>query len=203
MGNGFYNRFKESNYLPINLPNIITIARILMVPVIVWLIVSNAFVLAFFVFIAAGVSDAIDGFIAKHFDLATELGAYLDPIADKLLLVAIYLSLGFLEHLPAWLVILVVSRDFLIIGGMLLAWLIDRPIEVHPLWISKINTTLQIVLAGAVLGILAFEPAIQYAVIWGSIIVGVSTIASGSAYIRQWLQHMNNGNSVADNAKSD
>ncbi len=179
-----------------------------MVPIIVWLIVTDAFVLAFIVFLTAGISDAIDGFIAKKFDLATELGAYLDPIADKLLLVVIYLSLGFLEHLPAWLVIIVASRDILIVGGMLLAWLIDRPIEVHPLWISKVNTALQIALAGVVLGILAFEPQIQYVVMWGSVIVGASTAASGAAYIRQWLGHMANGNgpdsnSVAGKHKSD
>jgi len=164
-----------------------------MVPIIVWLIVTDAFVLAFAIFLIAGISDAVDGFIAKRFNLTTELGAYLDPLADKLLLVAIYLSLGFLEHLPAWLVITVASRDILIVGGMMLAWLIDRPIEVHPLWISKINTTLQIALAGIVLGILAFNPQIEYVVLWGSVIVGVSTLASGAAYIRQWLAHMANG----------
>ncbi len=194
--------------MPINLPNLITIARILMVPITVWLIVTNAFVLAFAVFLIAGVSDAVDGFIAKRFGLTTELGAYLDPLADKLLLVAIYLSLGFLEHLPAWLVITVASRDILIVGGMLLAWLIGRPIEVHPLWISKINTTLQITLAGVVLGILAFNPQIEFVVMWGSVIVGVSTVASGAAYLRQWLTHMANANGgdrndVAAKSKSD
>ena len=194
--------------MPINLPNLITIARILMVPVTVWLIVTNAFVLAFAVFLIAGISDAVDGFIAKRFGLTTELGAYLDPLADKLLLVAIYLSLGFLEYLPAWLVITVASRDILIVGGMLLAWLIDRPIEVHPLWISKINTTLQIALAGVVLGILAFNPQIEFVVMWGSVIVGISTVASGAAYLRQWLAHMakangDNSNDVAAKSKSD
>lgn len=174
-----------------------------MVPVTIWLIVTDQFLLAFVSFIVAGLSDAVDGFIAKRFDLVTELGAYLDPIADKLLLVGIYVSLGLLQHLPAWLVILVASRDFLIVGGMLLAWLIDRPIEVHPLLISKINTTLQIMLAGLALGVLAFGFDEGWSVVWGSAVVGFSTIASGAAYIRQWLHHMSNGNHVAQNDKSD
>ena len=193
--------------MPINLPNIITLARILMVPVTIWLIVSDAYLFAFLAFIIAGVSDAVDGFIAKRFDLVTELGAYLDPIADKLLLVGIYVALGMFQHLPAWLVILVASRDILIIGGMLLAWLINRPIEVHPLMISKINTTLQITLAGLVLGILAFELDLAWTVVWGSAVVGLSTVASGGTYIKQWLNHMSNGNGmrtkVAQKDKSD
>ncbi len=169
-----------------------------MVPITIWLIVSDAYLLAFIAFVAAGISDAVDGFIAKHFGLETELGAYLDPIADKLLLVGIYIVLGWLQHLPAWLVILVASRDILIVGGMLLAWLIGRPIEIHPLMVSKINTVLQIALAGLALGLLAFEIDLQWAIVWGSAVVGLTTIASGGAYIKQWLHHMSsnitNGN---------
>ncbi len=174
-----------------------------MVPVTIWLIVTDAFLLAFIAFIVAGISDAVDGFIAKRFNLATELGAYLDPIADKLLLVGIYVSLGMLQHLPAWLVILVASRDILIVGGMMLAWLVDRPIKVRPLVISKINTTLQIMLAGLALGVLAFGLDEGWSVVWGSAVVGISTVASGGAYIRQWLAHMSNGNNVAQTGKSD
>ena len=189
--------------MPINLPNIITLARILLVPVTIWLIVSDAFQLAFIAFIVAGISDAVDGFIAKRFNLATELGSYLDPIADKLLLVGIYVSLGMLQHLPPWLVILVASRDILIIGGMLLAWLIGRPIKVHPLTVSKINTVLQIALAGLALAFLAFEIRDGWLIIWGSALVGIFTVVSGGAYMRQWLRHMSNGNNVAQKGKSD
>jgi len=181
--------------LPINLPNIITLGRILLVPVTIWLIITGSFQMAFIAFIVAGISDAVDGFIAKRFNLATELGAYLDPLADKLLLVGIYVSLGMLLYLPPWLVILVASRDILIVGGMLLAWLIGRPIKVHPLPISKMNTVLQIALAGLVLAFLALELPGGWLVVWGSAIVGVFTIASGGAYMRQWLSHMTNGNS--------
>ena len=82
----------------------------------------------------------------------TELGAYLDPIADKALLVSIYVTLGFAGHLPAWLVIAVVSRDILIVGAVLLSWMLSRPMSLHPILISKANTFSQIVLAGLVLG---------------------------------------------------
>ncbi len=107
--------------VPVNLPNLITIARILMVPLTVWLIITGRHELAFFVFILAGISDGVDGFIAKRFDMRTTLGAYLDPLADKLLLMSIYVTLGILDQLPAWLAILVVSRDLLIVGGVVLA----------------------------------------------------------------------------------
>jgi len=100
-----------------NLPNIITLARILLVPVTIWLIVSGEFGFAFLVFISAGIGDGIDGFIARRYNMKTQLGAYLDPLADKVLLVSIYISLGFLQHMPAWLVILVASRDVLIVGA--------------------------------------------------------------------------------------
>src|SRR5262249_30676988 len=80
-----------------------------------------------------------------------ELGAYLDPIADKTLLVSIYVTLGLAGHLPVWLVIAVVSRDILIVGAVVLSWMLSRPLTMHPLLISKVNTFAQIVLAGLVL----------------------------------------------------
>src|SRR5690606_16869004 len=98
-----------------SLPNIITIARILLVPITVWLLVSEEYLIGFLAFITAGASDGIDGYVARRYNLKTELGAYLDPLADKALLVSIYVTLGFQRDLPAWLVILVVSRDVLIV----------------------------------------------------------------------------------------
>lgn len=179
--------------MPINLPNLITVIRILLVPVTVWLIVQGAYMLSFVAFLVAGISDGIDGFIAKRFDLSTELGAYLDPLADKLLLVAIYLSLGVSHHLPSFLVILVVSRDILIVGGLLLAWLVNRPIRIKPLGISKLNTVLQILQAGAVLAVLGFQLDDHGFILVSSVMVGITTIASGAAYISRWLVHMANG----------
>ena len=96
-----------------------------------WLIVTHEMTAAFVLFLLAGVSDAADGYLAKRFQWRTELGSYLDPIADKLLLMSIYVTLGFSNHLPAWLVIAVVSRDILIIGAFLLSWVLSRPVP-HP-----------------------------------------------------------------------
>jgi len=177
----------------LNLPNLITIFRIFMVPLIVWLIISGQFLPAFLIFVLAGLSDAVDGFIAKKFNQATELGAYLDPIADKLLLVSIYVALGFQAILPAWLVILVVSRDILIIGACLLSWLMDKPVPVTPLMVSKANTTAQIVLAALMLGGLGFEIELVDLIRVTSVLVAALTVLSAAAYLRLWLEHMANG----------
>ncbi len=176
--------------VPVNLPNLITIARILMVPLTVWLIITGRHELAFFVFILAGISDGVDGFIAKRFDMRTTLGAYLDPLADKLLLMSIYVTLGILDQLPAWLAILVVSRDLLIVGGVVLAWLMDAPMDMKPLWISKVNTTVQIIFAGAFLFFRGNGWDTGTLVFFGAPLVAAFTVASGALYLRDWLRHM-------------
>jgi cardiolipin synthase len=181
-----------------NLPNIITIGRILLVPVTIWLIVAGQFGLAFLVFIMAGVGDGIDGFIARRYSMKTKLGAYLDPLADKLLLVSIYISLGFLQHMPAWLVILVASRDVLIVGAVILSWILDKPIKVQPLMISKVNTVAQIIFAGGQLAILAWMTDATWFPLIGSAVVAFLTIASAALYLREWARHMANGASTRE-----
>ncbi|HEY7764401.1 MAG TPA: CDP-alcohol phosphatidyltransferase family protein [Aestuariivirgaceae bacterium] len=173
-----------------NLPNAITIARILSVPVLIWLIVAGQYLLAFWLFVFAGLSDGVDGYIAKRFDQRTELGAYLDPIADKLMLVSIYVSLGLLRVLPPWLVILVVTRDIMIVGGVLLATLLEQPVKVKPLLISKLNTAAQIILAGLVLAVLGFGLPSRELVLIGSVIVAALTIVSGTQYVTTWIRSM-------------
>ena len=111
-------------------------------------------------FLAAGVSDAVDGYLAKRFDMTTELGAYLDPLADKALIVSIYLTLGIKGLIPGWLVILVVSRDIMIVGAVMLSWLVGIPLKVKPLLVSKLNTVAQIVFACVVLGTVGFGYAL-------------------------------------------
>lgn len=179
-----------------NLPNIITIGRILLVPVAIWLIVAGQFGFAFLVFISAGVGDGVDGYIARRYSMKTQLGAYLDPLADKLLLVSIYLTLGFLQHMPAWLVILVASRDVLIVGAVILSWIMDKPIKVQPLMVSKINTALQIIFAGGQLAMLAWMSDATWFPVAGSAIVAFFTIASAALYMREWARHMANGAST-------
>src|SRR5687768_14448704 len=121
----------------LTLPNVITFVRLFSVPLIVWLMVADRFVEATLLFILAGISDAADGFIAKRFGAASELGAYLDPTADKALLVSVFITLGFKGVLPAWVIILVVSRDILIVGGIILSYLLTNPVAMRPLWVSK------------------------------------------------------------------
>jgi cardiolipin synthase len=140
----------------LSIPNIITLARLLSVPLLVWLILGEQFLLAFALFVVSGISDALDGFIAKRFNASTQLGAYLDPLADKALLVSIYVTLGLGAHLAEWVVITVVSRDILIISAVILSALLNQSVVMQPLMISKVNTTLQIALAAIVLGALAF-----------------------------------------------
>jgi cardiolipin synthase len=170
-----------------NLPNAITVARLLAVPVMIWLIVSGRMSAAFWLFVAAGVSDGVDGFIAKRFRAESRLGSYLDPIADKVMLVCIYVTLGLEDQLSSWLVILVVFRDALIVGGALLSQVLDHSLKVRPLYISKINTVAQIVLAAVVLAELgAIMP--DFPLIGGlEILVAVTTASSGGVYLIRWL----------------
>jgi cardiolipin synthase len=175
----------------LSIPNLITLARILLVPIVVWTIASGAMWVAFVLFVAAGVSDAVDGFLAKRFNMTTVLGAYLDPLADKALIVSIYLTLGINGEIPRWLVILVVSRDILIVGGIMLSWLMGSPLKIKPLLVSKLNTVVQIVFACVVLGSLGFDlhvPALK-SVLMG--LVAALTLLSVGAYLAQWMRHMN------------
>ncbi len=174
-----------------NLPNLITIARILLVPVAVWAIASREMQMAFLVFLIAGVSDAVDGFLAKRFNMKSELGAYLDPLADKVLIVSIYITLGITEAIPRWIVILVVSRDILIVGGVMMALILGKPMRVRPVLVSKLNTAAQIVFACLVLASLAFgfDSELAQSVIMA--IVAALTLASIGFYVREWALHMN------------
>jgi cardiolipin synthase (CMP-forming) len=174
----------------LNVPNLITIGRILLVPVIIWAITSAEMQIAFALFLIAGLSDAVDGFLAKRFRMSTELGAHLDPLADKALIVSIYVALGITEVIPRWLVILVVSRDILIIGGVMLAWFLGKPIRVKPALVSKLNTVAQIVFACLVLAELAFRIELQTVQAAVMALVAVLTLASIGFYVRAWGLHM-------------
>jgi cardiolipin synthase len=174
----------------LSIPNLITLARILLVPVVVWAIASNQMLFAFLLFAAAGVSDAVDGFLAKRFGMASELGAYLDPLADKVLIVSIYVSLGIVDALPRWLVILVVSRDLLIVGGVLFSWLLNKPVSVKPHMVSKVNTAAQLILVGLVLAALGFTFDAGWALTLTMAAVAVLTLASVAVYLREWVLHM-------------
>jgi cardiolipin synthase len=175
----------------LSIPNLITLGRILLVPIVVWAIASGTMWIAFVLFVAAGISDAVDGFLAKRFHMTTVLGAYLDPLADKALIVSIYVTLGVNGLIPRWLVILVVSRDIMIVGGVMLSWLVGSPVKVKPLLVSKLNTVAQIVFACVVLGSLGFnfEVPLLNLVLMG--LVAALTLLSVAAYVAEWVRHMN------------
>jgi cardiolipin synthase (CMP-forming) len=175
----------------LSIPNLITLGRILAVPVILWAITSGEMRIAFILFLVAGLSDLIDGFLAKRFGMATELGAYLDPLADKAMIVAIYVALGIVEAMPRWLVILVVSRDIMIVSAVILSWLVDKPVKLKPLAVSKLNTVAQIVYATIVLAALTFRWEIP--LVTGALmgVVAVLTLLSVAFYVAEWVRHMN------------
>ncbi len=173
-----------------NIPNSITLGRILLVPIVVWAIASNQMEIAFAVFVIAGVSDGVDGFLAKRFNMTSELGAMLDPLADKALLVSIYIALGIWGAIPRWIVILVVSRDIMIVSAVIVSWLFGKPIPMKPLMVSKINTVAQVALAALVLASLAFGfPPGPYDVILMGVVT-VFSLASVFLYLVEWGRHM-------------
>jgi len=174
----------------LSLPNLITIARILSVPVMVWAIASGEMLIAFGLFVLAGLSDAVDGYLAKRFGMRSELGAYLDPLADKALIVSIYVALGISAAVPRSLVILVVSRDIMIVGAVILSWLVGKPIAVRPLLVSKLNTAAQIGFAALVLASLGIGFDAGWAVPAAMSLVAALTLLSIAAYVREWVHHM-------------
>ena len=175
---------------PVNAPNTISILRLLAVPAVVWLILEDYGAWAFWLFIVASASDAVDGFVAKQFGLTTDLGRYLDPIADKTLLAAVYVTLGQAGILPSWLVILVVTRDVLIIGGAMLAQTRGHSMQIQPILLSKVNTGAQMLLAALVLGGVAYVALANVTSMWITPLLiwatAATTVASGIAYLGRW-----------------
>jgi len=168
--------------LLLNPANLITLARLCAVPVAIFFVLRAAFAPAFAIFAAAGISDAIDGWLARR-QGTTTLGAVLDPLADKALMISMYITLALMRILPDWLAILVVFRDILIIGGVVTLWMFAQPPHIAPFSISRANTFLQIALVGLALGTKAAHldlPAFLSAMI---VAVTISTLASGAAYV--------------------
>jgi cardiolipin synthase (CMP-forming) len=182
---------RERRSRDLTVANLITILRLLLVPLVVLALLKDRVDLALAGFLVAGISDGVDGFVARHFNQRSELGAYLDPMADKLLLVSVFVVLGLMGELPLWLVVAAVSRDALIVGAVLLSTIMGLPVAMKPIYVSKANTAVQIVLAAIVLAELAFGAG--FSVIRQALILlsGVLTVASAAAYLVTWLRHMN------------
>ncbi|WP_298134738.1 CDP-alcohol phosphatidyltransferase family protein [Acidiferrobacter sp.] len=169
-----------------HLPNMITMLRMAFVPLLILLLKDHRYLDALWVFIMAGVSDGLDGYIAKRFGLVTQLGAILDPLADKVLLVSAYVMLALLALVPFWLVLVVAFRDLLIVGGYLVYTSLYGPVVMRPSRVSKFNTFTQIVLVVFVLTERAFTFHIAHA--QGVLVFAVlmTTIASGAHYLWAW-----------------
>lgn len=166
------------------LANIVTMLRLCAVPVAVWLVLRGQFLAAFWLFAAAGLSDAIDGWLARR-NGPTRLGAMIDPVADKALLVSMFLILAVVHVIPDWLAILVIFRDVVIVGGVLLLYVMGHSVAIRPLPISKLNTVVQIVMVAATLlteGLRLDWDALDSALVAA---VAVSTLASLGAYAWQ------------------
>ena len=172
----------SDHHIMVNLPNVITFARLCAVPVAVGLVLYHIPVAAFWLFAAAGLSDALDGWLARRRGI-TLIGAILDPVADKALLVSMFVTLALIHALPDWLAILVVFRDAIIVGGVLLLAITGHRVAIQPLWISKLNTMLQILLIGVTLlrDTLPMVPAGVVGLLVA--LVSTTTFASGAAYI--------------------
>lgn len=162
-----------------------------MVPLVIWSLLAGHWGLALAGFVIAGLSDAVDGAVARLWDQQSTIGAYLDPIADKLLLSSTFIVLGIVDALPVWLVVMVVFRDIGILGGVVLAREIGAPMTIHPIFLSKLNTAIQIVLAAAVLaqgaGFVSMPGTLAFLVL----LCAFLTVSSAAAYALLWFRHMN------------
>jgi cardiolipin synthase (CMP-forming) len=169
-------------YATISVPNILTLVRILLTPLFVILLLRDSFPMALLVFIVAGITDGLDGLIARWLNQRTALGAYLDPMADKLLLVSAYICLPVMNAIPDWLAVIVISRDVIILLGIAIFTLTQKHYEVRPTFVSKCTTTLQIVTVIVVLldPIRLGAAFILPIVYWGT---ATLTILSGLHYI--------------------
>lgn len=172
------------------IPNAITIIRLFLVPLVILMIVHGRMQAAFVLFLTAGISDAVDGFIARRFDMKSALGAYLDPLADKALIVSIYVTLAITGVIMPWLALLVVARDIMIVSAVVISWIMEKPVEIAPILVSKLNTGAQIGFAALVLGAIGFGYHSEGALDVAQLVVAALTMGSMAAYLALWFKHM-------------
>jgi cardiolipin synthase (CMP-forming) len=167
-----------------NLANLLTLARLLCVAPLVWLVRGGDYHAAALVFVAAALTDAADGYVAKRYNQITPLGAVLDPVADKLLMDSLFLTLAFGGHLPAWLALLVIGRDLLMVFGTLTLRLLAGRFRVEPLLVGKLSTFFQIVLGGTVLLGLSVVPGLLAWVQPLLLVTAGLVVASALSYVQ-------------------
>lgn len=174
-----------------NIPNLLTFFRILLVPIFVIFLIYGHTLYAFLTFVTAGVTDALDGFIARVFSQKTVLGAYLDPIADKLLLVTSYIVLAVIGIIPPWLTVLVISRDILIMIGLAVLFINHKSLEIRPSILGKVSTFIQITTVVTALSVAQQSALVSQPFLNGSIyLAAVFTILSAFHYSYIWVRQM-------------
>jgi len=169
-----------------DIPNLITFLRICLVPPVVWLLLHENFSYALLLYVVAGISDGLDGYIAKRYHYASRLGSVLDPLADKLLLVGTYLALAWLTLLPWWLVTAVILRDLLIVMGAVAYHVLIGQYEMAPTLISKLNTVAQIILGLAIVLSMGTVPLPEWLLHGMILVVLGTTLVSGADYVWTW-----------------
>jgi cardiolipin synthase (CMP-forming) len=175
-----------------NIPNFLSLLRIILVPVVVIFLIQGSYGKALFTFALAGLTDALDGALARLLSSQTVLGSYLDPIADKLLLTASFVTLSILGIIPSWLTVIVISRDFIILLGIAILTMISVPYVIKPAFVGKVTTALQISTIFLALSFQAFSHDISYD--WIRILcwlTGIFTVASGLTYINRGIKIIN------------
>ncbi|MEN6489731.1 MAG: CDP-alcohol phosphatidyltransferase family protein [Smithella sp.] len=175
-----------------NIANFLSLLRIILVPVVVIFLIQHSYGKALFTFALAGLTDALDGALARLLSCQTVLGAYLDPIADKLLLTASFVTLSILGIIPSWLTVIVISRDFIIILGIAILSMVSVPYVIKPAFVGKVTTALQI---GTIFLALSFQAmSYNFSYDWVMIIcwlTGFFTVASGLIYMARGIKFIN------------
>jgi cardiolipin synthase len=174
----------------LNLPNTITVFRILCVPVFINLLIYGRFGYALALFLVAVISDGIDGWIARWFNQRSRLGLYLDPLADKVLSTSAFIALSILQHVPVWLATIVVSRDLLLALATVLFHLLALHFDILPSWLGKVTTVLQFGYIVAVLAAVSFTWEAWGREIAGPVALAVAaaTVGSGLHYLWRWTR---------------
>lgn len=173
------------------IPNLLTVLRIAATPVLIMLLKYEMFPGALLLFVLAGISDGLDGYIAKRFRYQTRLGAILDPVADKVLLVSCFVVLTVMNHIPFWLLVVVVFRDIVIVGGYLLLVILEGGVKMNPSRISKLNTVFQICLITGVLIKLATGTELSLVIPGLITLVTITSVLSGIHYVWVWAFQRN------------
>ncbi|MBW1917956.1 MAG: CDP-diacylglycerol--glycerol-3-phosphate 3-phosphatidyltransferase [Deltaproteobacteria bacterium] len=173
----------------LTIPNLLTMVRIFLTPLIIIFLIQGTYGRALIIFVLAGITDVVDGLIARAWQLKSPLGAYLDPVADKLLISSSFVTLSVFHKIPPWLAVLVISRDVVILGGVAVLKLFEVRVPIQPSRASKLATTLQVLVVFLVLlqEFWVFPEAVLTACFW---LTAILTIASGLHYLARGLRYL-------------